>query len=197
MKNSLYKIRFLLIAFGFFVISGYSQAVDPGVKEPRFEEILPLAEKGKADAQFLLGIMYQGGIGVSENDQEALKWFRKGAEQNHATAQYWLGKMYYEGNGVPQDYNEAAQMYRKSAEQGFADAQLSLGQLYYYGKGVPKDYVLAYMWSNLATSKSSKRTREQAFVWLEETVSANMSREQIAVAQRLARRWKPAKNSSP
>ena len=105
--------------------------------------------------------------------------------------------MYYEGNGVPQDYNESAQMYRKSAEQGFADAQLSLGQLYYYGKGVPKDYVLAYMWSNLATSKSSKRTREQAFVWLEETVSANMSREQIADAQRLARRWKPAKNSSP
>jgi serine/threonine protein kinase len=44
------------------------------------------ADQGNASAQFGLGVIYDNGRGVSENDVEAVKWFRKAAEQGHATA---------------------------------------------------------------------------------------------------------------
>ena len=50
--------------------------------------------KGYADAQSNLGIMYDNGNGVPENDAEAVKWYRKAADQGNAKAQYNLGVMY-------------------------------------------------------------------------------------------------------
>ena len=53
----------------------------------------PLAEQGHAGAQTMLGSMYGEGQGVPQDDQEALKWYRKAAEQGHAGAQVNLGVM--------------------------------------------------------------------------------------------------------
>lgn len=39
------------------------------------------AKQGDVDAQFILGFMYANGKGVSQNDMEAVKWFKKAAEQ--------------------------------------------------------------------------------------------------------------------
>ena len=50
------------------------------------QEWRPLAEQGDAHAQFNLGIMYDNGWGVPENDAEAVKWWRKAAEQGYADA---------------------------------------------------------------------------------------------------------------
>jgi TPR repeat protein len=66
---------------------------------------------------------------VTQNHQEALKWFRKGAEQGFALAQYNLGVMYHNGQGVAQNHEEAVKWYRKAAEQGYADAQKALKEL--------------------------------------------------------------------
>ena len=38
--------------------------------------------------------MYGGGIGVTQDDQEAVKWYRLAAAQGHAEAQDNLGAMY-------------------------------------------------------------------------------------------------------
>jgi TPR repeat protein len=67
----------------------------------QFDETKALAEQGDADAQYNLGIMYDTGLGVPENDAEAVKWFRKAAEQGYAYAQFKLGNMYVNGEGVP------------------------------------------------------------------------------------------------
>jgi len=42
-----------------------------------------LAEKGNAQAQWLLGLMYESGAGVPENRAEAINWYRKAAEQKN------------------------------------------------------------------------------------------------------------------
>ena len=52
-------------------------AYHSGDYEKAFREFLPLAEQGNTDAQNNLGVMYDGGMGVLENDAEAVKWFRK------------------------------------------------------------------------------------------------------------------------
>ena len=47
--------------------------------------------------------MYQKGQGVTRDQKEAVRWYRKAAEQGDAYAQYWLGEMYRDGEGVVQD----------------------------------------------------------------------------------------------
>ena len=76
------------------------------------------AEAGDAEAQFILGGMYVTGVGVPQDDVEAVAWYRRAAEQGDARAQYNLGGMYREGRGVPQDDVEAVAWYRRAAEQG-------------------------------------------------------------------------------
>ena len=48
-------------------------------------------------AQYYLGGMYAKGSGVSKDDSEAVKWFRKAAMQNDPAAQTNLGVMYLMG----------------------------------------------------------------------------------------------------
>ena len=67
------------------------------------DSIKAKAEQGDAGAQVILGIMYDTGSGVPENDTEAARWYRMAAEQGNADAQVILGFMYANGEGVPKD----------------------------------------------------------------------------------------------
>ena len=61
------------------------------------------AEQGDADAQYILGVMYDNGEGVPQNEQEAMKWWHKAAEQGVAEAQFRIGWAYDFGDGVTED----------------------------------------------------------------------------------------------
>jgi TPR repeat protein len=110
-----------------------------------------LAEKGDADAQFQLGIMYESGQGVLRSDAEAIKWYRKAAEQDDAVAQFNLGVMY--AKGVSPNHAEAALWYRLAADHGLAGAQFNLGMMYAEGQGVCQNDVQAHMWLDLAAAQ--------------------------------------------
>ena len=56
----------------------------------------PKADQGMAEAQSLLGVIYHQGQGVTRNDSEAVKWFRKAADQGDAQAKIYLA-MYSKG----------------------------------------------------------------------------------------------------
>src|SRR5690606_19071002 len=90
-------------------------------------ELQRKANGGDPEAQSALGGVYDHGLGVPENDQEAVKWYRKAAEQGYAVAQAILGVMYAKGEGVPKNDQEAVKWYRKAADQGDAYAQVNLG----------------------------------------------------------------------
>ena len=151
----------------------------------------PLAEKGDAEMQAVLGAMYGKGLGVRRDYTEAIKWYRKAAEQGNASAQNNLGAIYDRGQGVPQDYTEAIKWYRKAAEQGVVVVQFNLGVLYDNGEVVPQDFVQAHKWYNLAAANSTdKEVREKA-AKNRDLVAEKMTPEQIAEAQKLAREWKP------
>lgn len=68
------------------------------------KEWLPLAEAGDAASQFNLGLMYLDGVGVPQNDEKAVLWFRRSADQGYAKAQGNLGALYAVGRGVRRDY---------------------------------------------------------------------------------------------
>ncbi len=66
--------------------------------------------------------MYQYGEGVTQDYQEARKWYRLSAVQGHAEAQNSLGVMYAEGKGVVQDYVRAHMWLNLSAASGYSRA---------------------------------------------------------------------------
>ncbi|MFZ0509129.1 MAG: tetratricopeptide repeat-containing serine protease family protein [Methylocella sp.] len=104
------------------------------------------ADQGDADAQLMLGILYNEGIGVPRDYAEAIRWYRKAADQGNAGAQIRLTSMYENGQGVPKDAAEAVKWRRKAAEHGNADAQAKLGLMYADGLGVPKNLTEAFRW---------------------------------------------------
>ncbi len=150
------------------------------------KEWRPLAEQGSASSQYALGLMYQGGFGVSQDYAQAVRWYRLAADQGHAKAQAKLGVRYDYGEGVPQDDQEAIRWYRRAAEQGDTSAQFNLGVSYAQGRGVPRDYVQAHMWENLAAAQGDEPARK-----LRDKLAKKMTPAQLAEAQRLAREWKP------
>ena len=124
-----------------------------------FDETRLLAEQGNPIAQYNLGIMYANGIGVPENDAEAVKWYRLAAEQGNASAQYNLGIMYDYGRGVPENDAEAVKWFRLAAEQGNANAQSNLGVMYSNGEGVPQNNIRAYVWFSVAATQGHESAR--------------------------------------
>jgi len=64
----------------------------------------PMAQQGMAEAQFILGLMYDNARGVPQDYAMAVKWYRKAAEQGIAKAQFNLGISYEDGQGVPRNY---------------------------------------------------------------------------------------------
>ncbi len=109
-------------------------AYERGDYETALREFRPLAEQGQARAQVNLGLMYEKGQGVPQDDAEAVKWYRLAAEQGAADAQFILGFMYGTGRGVARDDVAAGRWYRKAAEQGAAAAEMAREWLEKYGK---------------------------------------------------------------
>ena len=92
--------------------------------------------------------------------------------------------MYSQGEGVAKDQSKAAHWFRLAAEQGDVTGQYNLGVQYANGEGVPEDNVQAYAWMSIAAAQghtSAKTTKEK--------VEKSMTREQIAEAQKLSRRY--------
>ena len=155
------------------------------------KELRPLAEQGNAEAQYYLGRIYSGGFGVTQDYAEAMKWYRLAAEQGDAAAQFFLGIIYEFGWGVSQDYTEAVKWYRSAAEQGDSNGQGTLGLMYDQGLGVARDQVKGLMWYSLAAARFPPGEDRDTAVRNRKIVATQMTPEQLAEAQRLAREWKP------
>ncbi len=93
------------------------------------EYLRPLAKKGDASAQHFLGVMYEHGYGVEQDDAKAARWIHKAARQGFAKAQFNMGRMYYGAKGAKQDAAEALKWFRKAAARGDIDAQLMIYRL--------------------------------------------------------------------
>ena len=152
--------------------------VDGNVKA--IESLKKAAEQGYADAQFELGHIYEDGLGVEANlDQaidwyqkaaelgnkeafekcrmaavegniKAIEWFKKAAEQGNVDAQYQLGFLYKHGIRVEKNIDKAIEWYKKAAEQNSYISKLSLAELY----EKQKDFASAVEWYEKAGEKN-------------------------------------------
>ena len=77
-----------------------------------------------------------------------------------------------------------AEMVEQASVAGAADALFELGMLYATGRDVEADLVLAHKWFNLAAVRGNPSALARRI-----EISQEMSAEQIAEAQKLAREW--------
>ena len=98
------------------------------------------------EAMNMIGFMYNRGLGIQKNPEEAYKWYRKAAEAGLAVSQFNVGLMYQYGRGVQKNIPEAVKWFRKAAEQNHASAELKMGYLTVKGIGVKRDYREAMKW---------------------------------------------------
>ena len=108
------------------------------------ETVRGIANSGNANAQLLVGIMYQMGVGGDGRQVDAAYYFRMAAEQGLASAQTNLGKCYLAGDGVPEDNKKAFEWFEKAAKQDDAEGQFHLGRCYEKGWGTEKIENLAF-----------------------------------------------------
>jgi uncharacterized protein len=103
------------------------------------------------------------------------------------------------------NYVIAMKWWRRAADRGNTSAQMKLAYVYGEGRGgTPIDYIEAYKWYDIAAAivgakidklpvaashNGEKDNSDQ--LWYRDQVAKQMTSEQIAEAQRLAREWKP------
>ena len=151
-------------------------------------EFFQAAIAGHAGAQFFLGEIYEGGVGVAVDYDNAIKWYRSAAEQEHAAAQRRLAYFYSQGLGTDKNDAKAFTWYLRSAENGDVLGQLEVGLRYEQGLGTKKDLMEAYKWLTISASYGdpdalAKRGR------LDGTLSAADRQRASTLARDWEQRW--------
>jgi len=82
-------------------------AYEAGNFEDALSEFRRLSMHGKADAEFMLGVLYFYGKGVSSSPAMAAIWFQRAAVKGDANAQLAFGSLHIRGLGVHQDLGKA------------------------------------------------------------------------------------------
>jgi TPR repeat protein len=113
----------------------------------------PLAQEGNLTAQNNLGVIFNRGLGVKRNPEEAVKWFNMAAMNGEANAQYHLGKMHYEGKGIPRNDKEAMKWLMMSSKKGNGKADFQIGLMVEAGHGAKQDNKEATKWYTKSAEK--------------------------------------------
>lgn len=115
-------MKFIALIFSMLLL-----CMSPAVAgdEDTFKAMLVLANKGDAEAQYHVGMMYNNGIGTAQDTKQAFAWFQKATEGHDALGAYKLG-CYYDGQGVgvvEQNAEEALKYKLIAANEGYMLAQ--------------------------------------------------------------------------
>lgn len=159
------------------------------------------ADQGIAASQYNLGVLFESqglpqvipqvmknalqgiDMGVPQDDQEAVKWFRLAADQGYGPAMGSLGVMYAKGRGVPRNDQEAVKWFRLAAAKWIFEAAYNLALCYQKGQGVEKNPVIALsLYSLLAAGRPDSRASAPR-----DELAKSLSAREVGAAQDLTR----------
>ncbi|MEA2068585.1 MAG: tetratricopeptide repeat protein, partial [Verrucomicrobiota bacterium] len=150
--------------------------MDSGHVEKAYEVFRKAYEMGLRDSGILkgLGRANELGRGTTQNDIQALAWYKLAAAEGSGWAMYRIGRMREDGRGDSKDHVAAAGWYQKSVEAGYGKPVGDLTRLYVEGGyGLDRDLRKAEEWFGRSFSFSastSDRSKEMQFSGLAFTV---------------------------
>ena len=127
-----------------------------------FDEWLPLARNNDPAAMRNIGHMYRRGLGVEQDYQKAMTWYKRAATLGFDRAQANVAGMYLAGEGVEQDYAQAANWFAQAAQQGHVISQYNLALLLENGLGVKKNERMALGWFAIAAQAGHPQSAKKA-----------------------------------
>lgn len=113
-----------------------------------FEE---LAAENNEEAIAYLGYMYEYGLGVSQNEQQALRYYQKASSIDWAKDAGKALKEKLDGEAKDREIDEAL----ARAKAGDAAAQLFIGECYYTGYRTEQSYTRAIEWFERAAEQGN------------------------------------------
>lgn len=130
--------------------AGEAAEVDQGLgdfRQGRFAEALQdwqaASAAGDARGALYVGVLYDSGLGVTQDYAKAMDWYRRAADAGSAAGAFNIGVLHDSGLGVDKDPGEAASWYARAAAKGFGRAEYNLAMLYEAGAGVPRSRMRA------------------------------------------------------
>jgi TPR repeat protein len=105
-------------------------------KENQLQRLAMSAMKRDINAMYEIGIKYQDGDDLPQDDDLSLKWIKRPARGGLEKAQLIMGEMYKEGKLIEQNYHKASVWYKKRPLRKSDVFQYNLGMLYFDGYGV-------------------------------------------------------------
>jgi len=149
-----------------------------------YKQLYNLASDGSATAQYELGLLFEYGRGVTQDDAIAAFWYEKAAAQFFTNALYRLAVLYDNGWGQKPDKEKALVLYKTAAEKGHHLAQHDLAIMYFQKSDTPQSRLEAYKWLKIATVGGSPLMQKHLRM-----VAKKMSPDEIRVAEYLAQQW--------
>ena len=146
-----FKVQLVAVADKF--VREHRPRVESVMRHPDEEDavyvrrILPIAERGNAEAQTSVAEAYFYGRGVETNRAEAVRWYALAAKNGYAPAQASLGLCVFRGWGCEKNLDVAVNWYHLAAEQGEPSAMSNLAFCYLHGLGVDKDEERGFQWA--------------------------------------------------
>lgn len=114
--------RCFLIGCGCAFAAVSAEEICPTItSEAAYENILSCAERGDAQAQFLLAHYFQTQAQPPQYF-DAMQWYLKSARQDYLEAQFQLGIMYLDGQGITEDSVEGFEWISRAALNGHEGA---------------------------------------------------------------------------
>ena len=92
---------------------------------------------------------------MKEDDAEAARWFRRGAELGDTSSMFHLARFLLNGKAVPAGTPAAIALFERAAALNSSDEMTSLGWAYQDGNGLPKDTARGARWFVMAAEYGS------------------------------------------
>ena len=95
------------------------------------------SQQGNCQALINLSLVYDRGVGVEADPQQAADYVKRGLRCDPTNSFYlWkMAKRFFDAKGIDQDCESAQKLFGESLDQGYADAAVDLGYIYDKGCG--------------------------------------------------------------
>ena len=147
-----------------------------------FDFCFRAAQAGSVVAMNEIGVRYQKGSGIRQDNVAAIGWFTLAAQHGLPAALVNLGNCYEVGNGVRQDFDQAGRNYAAGAKLGFGPAEFLLGQMIEQGKGTEANLAHAYVLYTRAGAQKNEEAAKRA-----EAIKGKLTPAQLDEAAKLLR----------
>jgi len=148
------------------------------------------AEQGSSGALWNLVKWYSTARTV-DGQKKAFEYASAAADLGYHWGEAALGTCYAVGRGVPKNEKLASEWFLKAANQGNSNGQGAMSRRYAEGIGILRDLVQAYMWNDLRCASVESEDHRVMAVRFRNQLAREMSPNQIAQAEALARDWTP------